>query len=340
MRLKTRAAQLLGIDGVPIALAFVAVTAYFALAAPSFLDADSLRYYLNEEAPVFIITAGLALVIIAGGIDLSVGAVLGLSAGISLLASMNGFSTPLAALAGIGTGAAFGCINGFIIVKLRLNDFVVTLGTLNVAAGLLVVLTDRVQIVGTQDDSYLKIANSGVLGVTSAIVIAVVAIAALHVVLAKTVFGRQVRATGLGTAPALIAGIHVGRVKYCAYVVSGSLAGLGGVVLASRLNSVQPGFAGGYELAAIAAAVLGGVSLAGGRGGIWQAAVGALLLVTLKQGFRLMGVDPLIFSIITGLCILAGVILDRGVRRLALSMSAPPPMQSEDRELVPAGESK
>ena len=338
MNLKARTARLLGIDGVPILLAFVAVTLYFSLTVPSFVSADSLRYYLNEEAPVFIITAGLALVIIAGGIDLSVGAVLGLSAGISLYASMQGLSTPLAALAGIGTGAAFGCINGFIIVRLRLNDFIVTLGTLNIAAGLLVVLTDHVQLVGTQDASYLKISNTEILGVTSAIVIAVLAIGVLHLVLVKTVFGRRVRATGLGTVPALIAGIHVGRVKYWAYIVSGSLAGLGGVVLASRLNSVQPGLAGGYELAAIAAAVLGGVSLAGGRGGIWQAAMGALLLVTLKQGFRLMGVDPLIFSIITGLCILAGVILDRSVRRFALKLGTPPPVPVDDRELVRAGD--
>jgi ribose transport system permease protein len=337
---RARVARVLGIDGVPILIAFVAVAVYFSLAVPSFFNADALRFYLNEEVPVFIITAGLAFVIIAGGIDLSVGAVLGLSAGTSLLASMNGFSTPLATLVGLGTGFAFGVINGFIIVKLRLNDFIVTLGTLNVAAGLLVVLTDHVQIVGTQDGSYLAIANTSVLGVTSAMLIAVVTVAVLQLVLVKTILGRKVMATGLGRTPALIAGIDVGRVKYFAYILSGTLAGLGGVVLASRLNSVQPGLAGGYELAAIAAAVLGGVSLAGGRGGIWQAALGALLLVTLKQGFRLMGVDPLVFSIITGLCILAGVILDRGVRRLALSLAAPAPAVTDNRELAPAMEAK
>jgi ribose/xylose/arabinose/galactoside ABC-type transport system permease subunit len=99
---------------------------------------------------------------------------------------------------------------------------------------------------------------------------------------------------------------------------------------------VQAGIAGGYELVAIAAAVLGGVSLAGGRGGIWQAALGALLLVTLKQGFRLMGVDPLIFSIITGLCILIGVIVDRGVRRFALTLRNPLPVQPSAGELQSA----
>ncbi len=340
MKLKQSVARILGIDGVPILLACIAVTFYFSLIVPSFFRIDALRFYLNEDAPLFIVTAGLALVIIAGGIDLSVGAVLGLSAGMSLYASMNGLNTPLSALVGIATGFAFGAVNGFLIVKWRLNDFIVTLGTLNVAAGLLVVLTDHVQITGTGADSYLSIANTRIVGVTSGMLIALVAIAILHIILVRTVLGRKIMATGLGAEPALIAGIDVGRIKYSAYIISGSLAGLGGVVLASRLNSAQPGLAGGYELSAIAAAVLGGVSLAGGRGGIWQAAMGAFLLVTLRQGFRLMGVDPLIFSIITGVCILAGVILDRGVRRLALSMAVPASTHSDDHELFPVGEAR
>ncbi|GAA1125684.1 ABC transporter permease [Nocardioides aquiterrae] len=317
-----RLSRVLGIEGLPIVTALVAVSAYFALTVPAFVDGEAMRYYLNEEVPVFIITAGMALVIIAGGIDLSVGAVLGLSAGTSLLASMHGADTVVAVLVGVGTGAAFGLLNGLVIVKLKLNDFIVTLGTLNVAAGLLVVLTDHVQITGTQDAGYLAIANTSVLTVTSALLVAGIIVAGLQFVLVKSAFGRMVRAVGGGTAPALVAGIDAGRVKVWAYVISGTLAGVGGVLLASRLNSVQPGMAGGYELSAIAAAVLGGVSLAGGRGAIWQAAAGCLLLATLKQGFRLMGVDPLVFSIIIGVCILVGVIVDRSVFRLAVSLGS------------------
>jgi ribose/xylose/arabinose/galactoside ABC-type transport system permease subunit len=333
---RSGAARFLGIEGVPILLAVTAVIVIFALAVPSFAEGDSIKYYLNEEVPIFIITAGLAFVIIAGGIDLSVGAVLGLSAGTSLWASMHGFNSVVSVLVGVGTGLAFGLINGLVIVKFRLNDFIVTLGTLNIAAGLLVVLTDHVQLIGTKNEGFLGIAGTNVGGLTSAMVLAVLVIAALHLVLVKTAFGRRIRAAGMGGAPALVAGLDVGRLKLYAYLVSGALAGFGGVLLASRLNSVQSGIAGGYELVAIAAAVLGGVSLAGGRGGIWQAALGALLLVTLKQGFRLMGVDPLIFSIITGLCILIGVIADRGVRRFALSLRTPLPVQPSAGELQSA----
>jgi ribose transport system permease protein len=330
------AARVLGIDGVPIVAALVLVTIYFAATAPAFLDGQALRYYLNEEVPIFIITAGLALVIIAGGIDLSIGAVLGLSAGTSLLTSMNGAPMPIALLAGVGTGVAFGLVNGLIIVKFKLNDFIVTLGTLNIAAGLLVVLTDHVQITGTDDASYLSLANTSLLSVTSALVLAVVVVVALQAVLVKTAFGRKARASGAGVAPALVAGVDAGRIKLYAYVISGGLAGLGGVLLASRLNSVQPGMAGGYELSAIAAAVLGGVSLAGGRGAIWQAAVGGLLLATLKQGFRLTGVDPLVFSIIIGVCILVGVIVDRGVFQLALRLGTPS-VEGPPAQLAPQG---
>jgi ribose transport system permease protein len=329
---RSGAARILGIEGVPILLAVLAVGLVFTLAVPSFAEGDSVKYYLNEEVPIFIITAGLAFVIIAGGIDLSVGAVLGLSAGTSLWASMQGFPTVASVLVGVGTGLVFGLINGLVIVKFRLNDFIVTLGTLNIAAGLLVVLTDHVQLIGTPDESFLGIAGSAVAGLTSAMVLAVVVIAALQLVLMKTAFGRRIRAAGMGSAPALVAGLDVGRLKLYAYLVSGALAGFGGVLLAARLNSVQAGMAGGYELIAVAAAVLGGVSLAGGRGGIWGAALGALLLVTLKQGFRLMGVDPLVFSMITGVCILVGVVADRGVRRFALTLRTPQPVP------VPTGE--
>jgi ribose transport system permease protein len=323
--------RILGTEGLAILLGVVLVSAYFALTVPSFVDADALRYYLNEDVPLFIVTAGLAFVIIAGGIDLSVGSVLGLSAGTSLWASMHGAGPVLSLAVGVGTGLVFGLANGLAVIRLRLNDFIVTLGTLNIGAGLLVVLTDHVQLTGTQDATFLALARTDLGGVTSAMGLAALVVVAVHLILNRTAFGRRARATGMGTEPARVAGIDVDRVKLYAYLLSGGLAGLAGVLLASRLNSVQPGLAGGEELSAIAAAVLGGVSLAGGRGGIWQAAFGALLLITLKQGFRLIGIDPLVFTIITGLCILVGVVADRGVRSLAASVSTSAPIPPRGR---------
>ena len=322
MKTPLKLIRLLSVEGVAILGALIALVFYFSLATDSFLALDSIRYYINEAVPIFIVTAGLTFVLIVGGIDLSIGSVLGLSAGTSLTVSMWGWSTGISVLVGIGTGLIFGLLNAIVITVFKVNDFIVTLGTLNIAAGLLTVLTNHIQVTGTQDANYRKISESHFFGLTSAIWISLLILIGLEIVLIKTTFGRKIYATGIGASPALIAGVNINRTKFIAYIISGGLAGFGGVILASHLNSVQSGLAGGYELAAIAGAVLGGVSLSGGRGSIWRAIVGALFLVTLKQGLQLIGVDPLIFQIITGLCILAGVILDRGVYMLALSLTS------------------
>jgi len=294
---------------------------FFSLKTDSFLILDSIRYYINDAVPIIIIAVGLTFVIISGGIDLSIGAVLGLSAGTSLMVSMWGWPFWTAILVGILTGLAFGLLNAVIITFLRVNDFIVTLGTLYIAAGALTVLTDKIQLIGTKDTNFQRISDMSFLGLTSSIWIALIIAMVLELVLLKLPFGRRIYASGLGETPALISGVNTRRTKFGAYLLSGGLAGFGGVLLASHLNSVQSGLAGGFELKAIAAAVLGGVSLAGGRGSVWRACVGVLFLTTLNQGLLLMGIDPLIFQIITGLCILIGVVVDRGVYKLALTVS-------------------
>jgi ribose/xylose/arabinose/galactoside ABC-type transport system permease subunit len=227
----------------------------------------------------------------------------------------------MAVIVGVLTGLAFGLLNAVIITIFKVNDFIVTLGTLYIAAGALTVLTDKIQLIGTKDTNFQRITDMSFLGLTSSIWIALVIIVVSEFVLLKSPFGRRIFATGIGEVPALISGINTQRTKFGAYLISGGLAGFGGVLLASHLNSVQSGLAGGYELTAIAGAVLGGISLAGGRGSVWRAIVGVLFLTTLNQGLLLMGIDPLIFQIVTGLCILVGVVVDRGVFKFALTFS-------------------
>ena len=321
MRNQSKFSKIIAIEGVVILAAFVLMVIFFSFKAESFLIPDSIRYYINEAVPIFIIIVGLTFVIIAGGIDLSIGSVLGLSAGTSLMVSMWGWPFWMAVIVGVLTGLAFGLLNAVIITIFKVNDFIVTLGTLYIAAGALTVLTDKIQLIGTKDTNFQRITDMSFLGVTSSIWIALVIIVVSELVLLKSPFGRRIFATGIGEVPALISGINTQRTKFGAYLISGGLAGFGGVLLASHLNSVQSGLAGGYELTAIAAAVLGGVSLAGGRGSVWRAIVGVLFLTTLNQGLLLMGIDPLIFQIVTGLCILIGVVVDRGVYKFALTFS-------------------
>jgi ribose/xylose/arabinose/galactoside ABC-type transport system permease subunit len=321
MRNQSKFSKIISIEGVVILAAFVLMVIFFSFKAESFLIPDSIRYYINEAVPIFIIIVGLTFVIIAGGIDLSIGSVLGLSAGTSLMVSMWGWPFWMAVIVGVLTGLAFGLLNAVIITIFKVNDFIVTLGTLYIAAGALTVLTDKIQLIGTKDTNFQRITDMSFLGVTSSIWIALVIIVVSELVLLKSPFGRRIFATGIGEVPALISGINTQRTKFGAYLISGGLAGFGGVLLASHLNSVQSGLAGGYELTAIAGAVLGGISLAGGRGSVWRAIVGALFLTTLNQGLLLMGIDPLIFQIVTGLCILVGVVVDRGVFKFALTFS-------------------
>jgi ribose/xylose/arabinose/galactoside ABC-type transport system permease subunit len=145
----------------------------------------------------------------------------------------------------------------------------------------------------------------------------------LEFMLVATAFGRTIYAAGINGRAAYLAGVSARRLRLQVYVLSGSVAGFAGVLLASHLNSVQPGLGSGYELTAIAACVLGGVSLAGGRGSVWRAVLGALFLVTLSQGLQLLGVDPLWFAIVTGASIVAAVAFDRVIQRLAGSLLQP-----------------
>ena len=320
MNLQRTVSRTLSTSGVPIAVALIVLVIVFQLMSPVFLQPGSLTDYINNAIPVLLITGGVAIVIIAGGIDLSVGTVAGLSAGTTMWALLNGAPTPVGILVGIATGTVFGLFNGWLITKFGINDFIVTLATLNIASGLLIVLTEQVPLQGVTTPGFSDIVYGRFLGIPSAFWIAAILLVIMQLFLAKTVFGRRIYAIGIGADAANVAGVNVLRVRMGTFVVSGMLAGAACVLIASRLGAVQAFLGGGYEFIAIAGAVLGGVSLAGGRGSVWAAVVGGLLLATLQQGLRLNGVDPVYFSIVTGLCIVAGVVFDRRVQQYALNM--------------------
>jgi ribose transport system permease protein len=311
--------RILSTTGVPIAIVLVVVVVVFAILSPVFLQPSALQDYLTNAIPILLITVGVAVVIIAGGIDLSVGTVAGLSAGTSLWALHSGAPTVIGVLAGLATGVLFGLVNGLLITRFAINDFIVTLATLNIAAGLLIVLTEKVPLQGINAPSFSSLVYGRILGVPTSFWIAVLVFAAMQFLIARTVLGRRIFAVGVAPDAASNAGVDVRAIRLSTFVLSGLLAGAAGVLLASRLGSVQAFLGVGYEFIAIAGAVLGGVSLAGGRGSVWAAVVGGVLLATLQQGLRLNGVDPVYFSIVTGLCIVAGVVFDRAVQRMVLN---------------------
>lgn len=318
MNFQRAASRILSTSGVPIAIALVLVVIIFQIMSPVFLTPGSVRDYINNAIPILLLTVGVAIVIVAGGIDLSVGTVAGLSAGTTMWALVSGAPTWTAVMVGVATGLLFGLFNGLMITVFGINDFIVTLATLNIAGGLLIVLTEQVPLQGVTTPGFSELVYGNFLGIPSAFWIAAAIFVLMQFFLIRTVFGRRIFAIGIAPGAANVAGVHVNRVRLGTFVLSGLLAGAAGVLLASRLGAVQAFLGNGYEFIAIAGAVLGGVSLAGGRGSVWAAVAGGLMLATLQQGLRLNGVDPVYFSIVTGLCIVAGVVFDRRIQQLAL----------------------
>lgn len=311
-------ARFMSIPGMPMTLVLILAVVVFQLLNPVFLDGKTVGNYLTNGIPIILITLGVAIVIIGGGIDLSVGTVAGLSAGTTMFALVQG--APLAAgiAVGCGTGLLFGLINGFFIAYLRINDFIVTLATLNVAAGLLVVLSQVQPLQGVTVPGFAELTKGFVFGIPTSFYIAGAIFIIAQLLLAKTVIGRRLYAVGISAQASNVAGVSVPHLRLFTFAASGLLAGVAGVLLASRLGAVQAFLGIGYEFIAIAGAVIGGIALAGGGGSVWAALVGGLFLATLQQGLRLNNVDPVYFSIVTALAIVFGVVFERQVRRVIL----------------------
>lgn len=317
MKQSGRITRALSVPGVPIAIALVVVVLVFQALSPVFLRPSTVSDYLNNGIPILLITVGVAFVMVGGGIDLSIGTVAGLSAGTTIWAAGTGLPTIGVILVGVATGLLFGVVNGIVVTWLGINDFIVTLATLNVAGGLLIVLSEKTDLRSVTAPGLRSLVYGSILGIPSAFWIAAVIFVVMQFLLMRTVFGRRLFAAGVSPEAARLAGVEVRRIRFYTFVISGALAGAAGVLLASRLGAAQAFLGVGYEFTAIAGAVLGGVSLAGGRGSVWAAVLGGLLLATLQQGLRLNGVDPVYFSIVTGLAIVTGVVFDRQVQLLA-----------------------
>lgn len=314
MSARERLVRIASIDGLPIAAALVAAAVFFTAASPFFLTGENIRNLLIQSVFVILLAAGMTYVLIVGGIDLSVGSTTGLSAAMTLMTVMNGAPWPVGILAGIGTGVVVGVINGFFIAILQINAFIVTLATLSIGAGALQVITSGTQLTGVDSETFLALTQGSILGIPTGLVITLVIIAILEWVLLATPYGRSLFAVGTNPQAAFLAGTSIRRANFSVYLLSGVIAGAAGVLLASHLNSVQPGLGQGYELSAIAAAVLGGIALSGGRGSVWRSLIGALFLATLSQGLQLVGVDPLWFNIVTGASIVIAVAFDRATQ--------------------------
>lgn len=301
-----RVARLFEVPEAAAGCSLVLLVVIFAISSHYFLTTRNINDLLVNSLFVLFVAVGMSFVIIAGGIDLSVGSTMALAGCITGLLLVHGFPAPIAVVAGLAGGAVVGLVNGLLITRLGLADFIVTLVTLSVVRGIVELITanDSVRYPQGSLDS-LVTAHLG--GASMAILYAAIIVAVMAFVARFTRFGRSVFAVGMNPRAAHLSGINVRRPRLLVYVLSGLLAATSGIFLASYLSGVQPVQGNGYEMTAIAAAAIGGTSLAGGKGSVIGAALGAILLTTLQNGLLLLGLNAFWFQVITGLVIIVAV---------------------------------
>lgn len=279
---------------------------------PSFLEPLNLLNLLRQVAINALIAFGMTFVILTGGIDLSVGAILALSSALTAGMIVSGMDPILAILIGCVLGGLMGLFNGLLITRGKLAPFIATLATMTIFRGLTLVYTDGNPITGLGDNYLFQLFGRGYFfGIPVPAITMILAFSILYAILHKTPFGRKTYAIGGNEKAALISGIKVPKVKVMIYGLSGMLAALAGAILTSRLNSAQPTAGTSYELDAIAAVVLGGTSLSGGKGRIVGTLIGALIIGTLNNGLNLLGVSSFFQMVVKGVVIIIAVLLDR-----------------------------
>jgi len=289
-----------------VLLIFVAV---LILTTSDFLTLTNLDNLVRQVTVFAILSVGELFVILTGGIDLSVGSVLGLCGGVTALMLASGVSIPVAILVGLLIGLIVGLINGLLVSRLKLPPFIATLGMLGIARGVVLLLTGA-KTIAPLPDAFSAIANGFILGLPSLFWILIIITIIAAFVLGRMIFGRYVYAVGSNAESSRLSGVPVNFVLIGVYCISGLLAGFAGILTASRLGAGIPTAGTGYELQAIAGAVIGGASLSGAKGRAIGAVLGAVIMALLANGGNLLGIDPFYLQIAIGLLIILAVYFD------------------------------
>ncbi|MDN6159753.1 MAG: ribose ABC transporter permease [Staphylococcus equorum] len=278
----------------------------------AFLEPSNLFNLLRQVSINGLIAFGMTFVILTGGIDLSVGSTLALSSAMVAILMVSGVDSMIALLLGCIFGAVLGAINGLLITLGKMAPFIATLATMTVFRGLTLVITDGNPITNLNGSYAFQLFGRGYfLGIPVPAVTMFVTFIILYILLHKTVFGRQTYAMGGNEKAAFISGIKVNKLKIMIYSLAGLMSAMAGAILTSRLNSAQPTAGMSYELDAIAAVVLGGTSLTGGKGRILGTLIGVLIIGVLNNGLNLLGVSSFYQQVVKGVVIIIAVLIDR-----------------------------
>jgi rhamnose transport system permease protein len=309
-------------------LGIVVILGLFVLATTlqqsSFLSGSNIRFILAETTIYALVAIGETFVVLTRNVDLSVGSVVGLSAYVSanMFQAHHGFPVPLAFLVGLGVGLACGVVTGIITAVGRVPSLVVTLAMLYIIRGIDTIVVGSGQVVANSlPNSFINIFHATIVGIPDLAIVTAVAVAIAWYYLRSYRSGRELYAIGSDPDAARLAGIAISRRVFAAFVFSGALAGLAGVIWATQYNTIDATAANGLELQVIAAVVVGGVAIFGGSGSVAGAALGALLLQTINVALNVLGVPSLWTEAIAGFLLIVAISLDRGIQlRLAAAL--------------------
>ncbi|MUT96606.1 MAG: ABC transporter permease [Subdoligranulum sp.] len=296
-------------ENLAILVAFIILCVGLSIATPAFFTKDNILNVLRQVATNSNLAIGLTMAIIIGGIDLSVGAILAFSGLLCASFISDGMNLGLAVLLAFTLGALFGLLNGLIIAYTNMPPFVVTLATQNIARGIVNVYANG-QPISARNPVFNFLGVGYFLGIPLPVIYSFVLLAVMILILGRSKFGRQLYAVGGNEEAARFSGINIKKVKIIVYTLCGALASFSGIILAARMYSGQPTAGDGFELDAIAASVLGGVSFSGGVGKLGGTIIGVLVLGVLTNGLNLLNINSFWQYIIKGIIILLAVYLD------------------------------
>jgi inositol transport system permease protein len=291
-------------------IVFGIICLIISLITPQFLTLSNLTIIVTQVSINALLAFGVTFVIITGGIDLSLGSIVAVTGVTSaMLAHPDSYPVLIPIVMGLLAGLMMGAFNGFIITKSKIAPFIVTLGTMTIGRGLALILSDG-RPVSNLSDSFNYLGSGTVFGIPFLILIFILVFALCSIILSKTILGRHIYAIGGNEQAARASGINIDRVKLSVYSISGLLAGLAGILLASRITTGQPNAGAGFELDAIAAVVIGGTSTAGGRGTMTGTLIGVLLIGVINNGLDLLNVTSYYQQVVMGIIIIGAVIVD------------------------------
>jgi ribose transport system permease protein len=292
-----------------IYLVLIALLVFFSLVSPVFLTGENLLNVLRQVAVVGIAAVGMCFVMLTGGIDLSVGSMIGLSGIIAALLMVSGVNPVLAAIIALAAGVIMGLINGFLVNEVKIPPMIATLGMMTLLRGVCYVLTGGMPVFGFSE-SFTVLGQGYLWGIPIPVILMLIVFLAGYLILNKFTIGRHIYGVGGNDEAARLSGIDVKKVKYFVYSMSGFLCGLAGIILLSRTNSGQPKAGTGYEMDIIIGVVLGGISITGGEGKMVGVIAGVIIMGVLSNGMIITNVGDYVQRIIQGLVLIAAVAFD------------------------------